>query len=226
MGAEEGSGADFRELAVRHHEAAGRLLASGVPAEARYACLELRMALECLVYDLLKLYRDDVSDDVLEMWQANRILDALLKTDPGIEHGIELHIPGEAGDFDDLVIDWREERLRVKWATKAYHSLGHFLHERTFAELTRGTQDDPAKVLVRARAIHVELDRVLASTGWNLRLSTRFAMDCDCGARAEFAMSPKQLKSRARCSACGADYEVENLAADPRRIRTRRWSGR
>lgn len=217
---------DFRALAVRHHQAAGRLLEGGDPAQARYACLELRMALECLVYDLLKLYRDDVSDAVLEMWQAGGILNALLETDPGIEHGIELHIPGENDDFDSPLIQWREERLNVKWATKAYHRLGHFLHERTFAELARGTQDDPGKVLGRARDIHAELDRILASSGWNLRFSTRSAMDCDCGDKAVFAMSPKQIRSRAKCPGCGADYEVERHPEDPERVLTRRWSGR
>jgi hypothetical protein len=213
---------DFRALAARHHQAAGRLLQSDDQAQARYACLELRMALECLVYDLLKLYRDDVSDAVLEMWQAGSILKALLKTDPGIE----LHVPGENDDFDNLLIQWREERLNVKWATKAYHRLGHFLHERTFAELARGTQDDPGKVLSRARDIHTELDRILASSGWNLRLSTRSAMDCDCGDRAVFAMSPTQLRSRAKCPSCGADYEVARHPEDAERVLTRRWSGR
>lgn len=119
---------DFRALARAHHAAAGELLAGGDDAQLRHACLELRMALECLAYDLLKLYRDDVEDKVLEMWQAGAILDALREIDPGVERPIELKIAGEDGDYDQPLLAWREERLDGRWARKAYHSLGHFLH--------------------------------------------------------------------------------------------------
>ncbi len=80
----------FRTLAHQHHEAGARLLASGEPFNARYACLELRMALECLSYDLLRLYRDDVPDALLETWQASAVLDALLDIDPTIEGPFDL----------------------------------------------------------------------------------------------------------------------------------------
>lgn len=211
----------FRALARQHHEAANQLLAGDEPGAGRYACLELRMALECLTYDLLKLYREDVSDELLMTWQASAILDALLDIDPTIEGPIEFQVAGEDGGFDNPLISWREERMKVKWAKKAYFQLGHFLHERTFREVERGIEDDRAKVHSRAKAIHAEIGKVLASSGWNLRLTNTAQFDCRCGGHAHYAMSPNQLKSRARCDACGANYEVQPNPDDPSKILSR-----
>lgn len=213
---------DFRNLARAHHAAAGELLAGGDDAQLRHACLELRMALECLAYDLLKLYRDDVEDKVLEMWQAGAILEALREIDPGVEQVIELKVAGEDGGYDQPLLAWREERLDVRWAKKAYHSLGHFLHERTFLEIERGVVHDPAKIRVRAVAIHDEMQKVVESSGWNLRLRHNAKLICDCGGDAHFALSPLQVRSRARCVACGADYDIRSEPSNLASVRSRR----
>ena len=215
---------DFRSLAGAHHQRAGQLLASGDPVQGRHACLELRMALECLTYDLLQLYRDDVDDAVLEMWQAGKILDALVTLDPDVEATIELRVASEDADLETPILNWHEDRLDLKWTKKAYATLGHFLHERTFAELERGVIDDPAKIRERALSIHGELGRVLASSGWNLRIKETAMVACDCGDQAVFSMSPRQLFSRARCSACGADYDVRSSPDRPSSVEIRRRS--
>jgi hypothetical protein len=214
----------FRALAHQHHEAAERLLVSDEPSTARYACLELRMALECLAYDLLRLYRNDVPDGLLETWQASAVLDALLDIDPTIEGPIEFQVAGEDGGFDKPLIAWREERMKVKWAKKAYFQLGHFLHERTFKEVERGMLNDFAKIRDRAQSISAEIAKVLSSSGWNLRLTNTSQFDCACGGHARFVLSPMQRKTRARCDTCAANYEVQPNPDDPAKILSRLMS--
>ncbi|MGU3494010.1 hypothetical protein ACLBXM_08210 [Xanthobacteraceae bacterium A53D] len=213
--AEQSEEQKFRDLAQAHHDAAGRLLTTGAESDAVYACLELRMALECLTYDLMKLYGDDVSDDILSKWQAGLILNALVQTDPGIESTLELQIAGEDGTFSQPLAVLRDERMEVKWAQKAYHQLGNFLHERSFADTERGVKTDNDVIRKRAITIHKEIGRILASSGGNLRLKIRFGMHCECGSQAQMDLSPSQLKSIARCAECGAIYEV--IRQDPSR---------
>ncbi len=111
--------------------------------------------------------------------------------------------------------------MKVKWAKKAYFQLGHFLHERTFREVERGVLNDFDKIRDRALTIHAEIGKVLASSGWNLRLTNTSQFDCSCGGHARFTLSPAQRKSRARCNGCGASYEVRPNPADGSKILSR-----
>ena len=46
------------------------------------------MAIECLTYDLLALYRDDVLDETLSEWKADKILAVLKKIDPAADSNL------------------------------------------------------------------------------------------------------------------------------------------
>ena len=198
-----------RPIAARHLEAAKRQLDANTEEALRYACLDLRMAIECLTYDLLALYRDDVLDDTLTEWRADKIIAALKLIDPSADSSPIFQMANQAGEFDvPDSIKLEEHRFETKWAKKAYNTLGRYLHERTFVELEQGQADDWTKVRARAKAIAAEIQAIMDSTGWGLVLKQRMTIPCDCGEPASFKLSPLQLRSRAHCEACGGNYEV------------------
>lgn len=199
----------LRPRASKHLEAAKAQLARNTEQGISYACLDLRMAIECLTYDLLALYRDDVLDETLEEWRADKIIAALKVIDPASDAGPILQIANAAGEFEDAdSIKFEEHRFETKWAKKAYNTLGRHLHERTFIELEQGQANDWLKVRERATAIATELEAVLGSSGWGLTMKRPMTVPCDCGQSAAFKMGPLQLRSRARCSKCDANYEI------------------
>jgi hypothetical protein len=199
----------LRALASSHLKAAQEQLADGTDRALRYACLDLRMAIECLTYDLLALYREDVLDQTLAEWRANKILEELKRIDPTADSSPSLQIANATGKFDASdALAFDEHRFETKWAVKAYHTLGRHLHERTFQEIEGGKVDDWVKLRARATEIAAELQAIGSSTGWNLRIKQAVRIPCDCGRKAQFNMGPLQLRSRARCSDCGAEYEV------------------
>lgn len=198
-----------RPNAAGYLKAAKLQLEAGTEQALRYACLDLRMAIECLTYDLLAIYRNDVLDETLAEWKADKILAALKRIDPAADSSPTIQIANEGGEFDSegsITLD--ERRFETKWATKSYHTLGRYLHERTFVELEEGRLNDWAKVRDRTISIADELQGILDSSGWGLRMKQTLTIPCDCGATASFKLGPLQLRSRARCSACGANYEV------------------
>ena len=209
----------MRHLAASHLEAAKRQLENQDEEALRYACLDLRMAIECLTYDLLALYRDDVLDETLAEWRADKILAALKRIDPSADASPTFQMANSSGEFDaDDSIRFDEHRFEAKWAKKAYQTLGRYLHERTFIELEAGQANNWITVRDRATAIAAELQAIMESSGWGLRMRQTLGISCDCGGDAKFQMGPLQLRSRARCAACGANYEVARRKAGEKTV--------
>lgn len=199
----------MRSLAAGHLQAARDQLYQESEKGLRYACLDLRMAIECITFDLLALYRDEVLDETLSEWRADKILMALKRVDPSADASPTLQIANAAGEFDVAdSIRFDEHRFETKWAKKAYQTLGRYLHERSFIELEAGKANDWDVVRERTAAIADELQMIISSSGWGLRMKQNLGVPCECGADAAFKMGPLQLRSRARCTQCGANYEV------------------
>jgi hypothetical protein len=69
----------FREYA-RVHVSAARALLAGDGPQLRYACLEIRLAIEALAYAVFQNYLEDDSSDVKAAqadWQPSKVLEAL-----------------------------------------------------------------------------------------------------------------------------------------------------
>lgn len=216
----------MRSLAAAHLQAAEVQLAQQSERALRYACLDLRMAIECITFDLLALYRDDVLDETLTEWRADKILVALKRIDPSADASPTIQIANEAGEFDVAnSIRFDEHRFETKWAKKAYQTLGRYLHERSFIELEEGKANDWELVRERTAAIADELQMIIDSSGWGLRMKQNLGVPCECGAEAGFKMGPLQLRSRARCAKCGANYEVVRREAGDKTVGVNRLSG-
>src|SRR5262245_481600 len=75
-------GKDMRQLARDCVVRARALLAEGAEPHVRYACLELRFAIEYLAYSYLDVYGAEISDAALEKWQPRRVIDEMRAIDP------------------------------------------------------------------------------------------------------------------------------------------------
>jgi hypothetical protein len=121
----------------------------GVDDELRYACLELRLAIEALAYDTLQSYSEDV-DDAVDLahreWQPSKVLKALCGCDPiaGLALRIEVREVGSDGNAEagPPMFTGVDDRFDAEWAEKAHRSMGSFLHQRTISQIRRGQQLD------------------------------------------------------------------------------------
>jgi hypothetical protein len=60
----------------------GDLLAKNDPAATRHACLELRLAIECLAYQQLDAYLSEIPDDAMRKWTPREVIAQMLEVDP------------------------------------------------------------------------------------------------------------------------------------------------
>jgi hypothetical protein len=206
---------DFRGIARRNLGTARRLM-GGADFELRYACLELRMAIEALAYDTLQNYADDVSDlldQAHKEWQPKKVLQMLLEYDPISSTSLRMRAqplgPDGEPKGEPYIHEITEHRLDVKWAAKAHGSLGSFLHQRTIAHINDGKEVDHDTMLREAERVAAELDRILASEVFGIRIATRFGYPCPaCPAEISVALGPLMVfgKAKTRCTDCGGEW--------------------
>lgn len=207
----------FRDFARKHVAAAKELLAGGGP-QLRYACLELRLAIEALAYATLQTYLEDDSDSVQAAqsdWQPSKVLDALLDYDPmaDMSFRIVMHSVAPDGEPGEMVMDAVDKRFSAQWAAKAHRSMGSFLHQRTIREVRRGKQLDETVLRREARRVLETLEPILASPVHDTRVGFRFGYSCPgCGDELSVALMPLMLTgaTRTRCPSCGIRWRAES----------------
>jgi len=158
----------FRDFARTHVAAARKLLEGGGP-QHRYACLEIRLAIEALAYAVLQNYSEDDSPDVHAAqadWQPNKVLEALLNYDPMADMSIRvvMRTVAPGGDPGEIAIDAVDQRFTADWAAKAHRSMGSFLHQRTIREVRRGKQLDETVLRREAERVLGTLCSILNSS--------------------------------------------------------------
>ncbi|EPM48635.1 hypothetical protein RX830_01450 [Pseudomonas syringae pv. actinidiae] len=134
---------------------AKELLKASDEHSKRYAALELRFALENVVYRQMLQYGDVLPGKVLSMWKPDQMLKALISFDPINENGGELafalrngdELPADS-DFKDIgstkAIPWKEFR-------KYYNKLGSYLHtpvnQEAAQKVKKIAEEDFAKII-------------------------------------------------------------------------------
>src|SRR5262245_6060897 len=106
---------------------AKNLLAIGDEPSARYACLELRFAIEYITYDLLQPYRNELPYDIIKKWQPREFLGDMRSVDPYADCSSTLSVAREAplgvapSPSDE---GWKllgeDRRLEKDWAVKKH----------------------------------------------------------------------------------------------------------
>lgn len=171
----------YRYLAKQRLAKATDLLASGDEDNLTYACLELRKCIEALSYELLMGYLSEVPLKALETWQPDKVMKELLRADPNADQTSRIRMRREGadgapdGDWMDLGED---RRLKTRWATKAYHQLGSFLHVPTIKQSRSDEPLDMEAIRRRVELIRAQLAHVLGATIWNANFSVSVTVPC------------------------------------------------
>ena len=200
---------DFRESARVHLNKAQALL-SGEPEEdiVRYACLELRMAIEALAYERLQSFMQESSFLLLRQWTPKKILSELEQIDSSSSLPRHLKIEVEIDGEMKTLMEGEDYRLSAKWAHRAHNALGNFLHEPTILANRIGRRD---VALAKNKEVIAELEKVLASRIWNWVAAQFAEFTCVCGF--EIKRRPENLErdKSVACASCGKVWDVEFL---------------
>lgn len=101
------------------------------PENVRYACLELRLFLEAVVYAKLSLYRSRLPKSLFGSWQPPKLLKALKQLEPQADQSFTVSISREdargvaTGPWYQL---GQQRMLPLQRLTKLYNKLGSYLH--------------------------------------------------------------------------------------------------
>jgi ribosomal protein L37AE/L43A len=118
--------------AIQHLNTAASLMEKGDYDSLRYAVLELRYGLECLVYELLPHYASELPDDVLEGWKPSEMLRAMVDCNPDLPHTVSLASwpSGPGREPGAGVLLGTQTGITSKELLGEYNRLGSFLHAK------------------------------------------------------------------------------------------------
>src|SRR5262245_26840766 len=207
---------DVRQAARECVTRAKDFLAKGDEPSARYACLELRFAIEYIIYDLLQKYRDDLPYDAVKKWHPRDILNDMLGVDPEADCTVELRVGSAStpnvppSNEEEWIKVGEERRFSKQWVKTFYSALGNFVHAPTIAQLESGIATVMDKMREKAETVFTECEQVLNSEISGLDLSDLFWFDCqDCKSLNRGRIKDPTQKHVSRCRHCRAVYDVE-----------------
>lgn len=175
---------NYRDSARDHLANAKPLLHEGSDRSIRYACLELRMAIEALTYDSLQAYLSEVPNSVMGQWTPKKVIEELLAVDPYADQSAKVFVGIEevfGEPSKDMQFLGEDLRFTAAWAHKAHNALGSFLHEPTIAQHTSGKAGLSDKAKAKADAVASELERILSASVFNTNFGSFITFDCHCG---------------------------------------------
>lgn len=196
----------FRQQARRHRDVARAYLELGEDDLLYASALRLRMAIECLAYELLQALGDEVSQNVMQTWQPNKLIKELKHIDASVDQDVSIRIgiektPGQpAEEMKDLGTD---VRLSAAWISKQWNALSGFLHVPTIQQSREGKNFDATKILKKIQEILPEIDRVLACQIFATNIKPTITVTCDCGFEIKRRESLLEKELQVTCANCG-----------------------
>lgn len=199
-----------------HIAAAEALLRTDPPAHLRYAALELRLAIEVIAYEKLRLYAPRLPASVLAKWQPPQAFRALEEYEPGSTQSFRLRIARET-EYGVAGNEWHDmgehRAFKLNWLRKTYNKLGSLIHHRApgfDGDAEVASIADPDRLRAELRAILAEVARV-ASSQIHSSIVTVFEFHCVvCGAPILRNEKGARETERADClqRECGAQHHV------------------
>jgi hypothetical protein len=203
---------DYRNSARKALERAKKELSSDDEHRLRYAALELRMALEALIYERSKNYKDELPNENLGVWQPKRLLNLLLELDPYVDKsatigvGVEEEYGKPAKDIQSLGTDRVLSLAEIK---KYYDKIGSYLHTQTVEQVAQNKGPKPDGMRKRCNEIMRILEEVLSSPVFNADFKVTSSITCgNCGADIVRRIPPEDNQLIAKCIKCPATYDV------------------
>jgi hypothetical protein len=198
-------------------------MASQAETRLRYAALELRQAMEALVYDRALAFKDDIPPEQLKIWQPRKLMGVLLQIDPSINFASTIAI-GEQPDLgtrappEVMRVIGTDTPLTLKDLKDHYDALGSYLHVPELERLMSGNLPDMDKLRARCDAIVSIVDKVLSSRIWNSTFGNYATLDAcmneDCQQPIKKRLPHGQQEIDARCFSCDAEYTIKYGSGD------------
>lgn len=202
----------YRNSARLALDRAHQALISGESFQLRYAALELRMALECLVYERALNYKEELSNKKLSTWQPKQLINILLEINPHadktstISYGLEEEYGVPAKEMTTLGTD---RVISLKEIKDYYDRLGSYLHTPTLEQSTQGKGLPGDKLRKSSEELFKIIKSALSSPVWNTDFKTTTSIICeDCGIKIVRRVSTAGNQFEAVCIECGASYTI------------------
>ncbi len=124
----------MHNVAIKCTDKAKELLSSSEEDSVRYACLQMRMAIESLFYDLARFFKEELPTNAFTKWQPKEFLDTLIEIDPDIQNDSWLYF--REPDEPEYTLLGVHKKPSRKMLRDHYHKLGFFLHQPVILDLT------------------------------------------------------------------------------------------
>ena len=150
--------------------------------DLRYACLELRLALEEIAYDKLKLRLKNTAPHEIDRWQPGRVIQQLEDlVDPHIGKNSQLFIKPEQGpgSEDEPTFVGESKGTDAKQLGKHWQKLGSFLHlPKPTKESPKSTPPPEPEKLKEYLSEVVAFVEVATSTRFDTFFSANVIFEC------------------------------------------------
>ncbi|MGE3993220.1 hypothetical protein [Pseudorhodoplanes sp.] len=208
----------YRQMARESLQRAKNELAAEDPLRYRYAALEMREAIEALIYERANVFKDDVKPDQLKVWQPKKLMQLLVSIDPAANMGCTLKI-GPHGPNDEMPTEMKvlgtETVLRLEDFKNHYDALGSFLHVLTIQKIDEGKTHDLQRLKAKCLELIPVIENVLNSTLFNVHIRETATMDCvRCGFEMKKRFPLGSDKVDVECFNCGAPYLLKDMGGD------------
>lgn len=208
---------NYRNEAHKCFDRAKELLSVGHAHSLRYAAIELRMVFESLIYERANNYKLELPIEKINTWQPKQILEMLIKIDPLANQDMTLSVGVEESygvESKDMKTIGSETALSLKDIKKYYNKLGSYLHAPTIKQLTEGKDFNPEKTRNRCIEIVEILEKVLASSVFNINIKQTTEIDCmRCNNKIVRRITSNIKEYEAQCLHCDAEYTI-NIDGD------------
>tara|TARA_B100000700_G_C15033706_1_gene851766 strand:+ start:1168 stop:1986 length:819 start_codon:yes stop_codon:yes gene_type:complete len=206
---------NFRNLARKHLQAAKKQIDLHDDSNLRYAALELRMAMEAIVYDRALSFKDEFPEKEYDTWQPKKIMTILIEIEPTTDKDSSLSVGIEelSGKPSQKMKHIGSEKvLSMKNLKDHYDRLGNYLHMINLRSFHRNKSTNFERMRGRCFEIFSILDSVLASPLFNCTLGTFSHIDCfecDNPIRKRVPSMDNDLGVEVECKNCKASYNLE-----------------
>lgn len=196
----------YRKIAQQHFRKCKILLEENSGDAYRYACLELRMAIEALTYGLMAIYRPELDQLALRKWQPAKLLRELLNIDPSVENPPIFSIQNPEDGTWNQVLE-KEKRLSAKWLNKAHNALSSFLHVQ-MTDPRLGSEECITVAKTKLGEYCSELETALSSRSWNTMFRDEsWSYPCECGNSIVRRKKHVGLDYVFKCTECPRQYD-------------------
>ena len=200
---------DFRQHAREHFKVASKRLDDG-DEDLLAAALRLRMAIECLAYELLQSFEDEFAR--IQTWQPRKLIQELKEIDPWIENDrtISIRVKDGLGEHaEETQSLGTDKRLSASWIKKNWNALGSYLHEPTIKQYRDNNLYEPQNLREKIIAIAREVERILDSQLFAVNINEHFTVTCECGHTIKRRKHVIECDRRLVCAGCKTVWGAE-----------------